>query len=440
MSFPQIILGIIFLGILVIVHEFGHFIVAKKIGVRVLTFSIGFGRKLIRRRWGDTEYCISSIPFGGYVRMEGEDPGDKRSAAPTCFYARSVPERIAIALAGPVLNLIFAFLVLWILFMAGVPGNRKLVISYMFKNSPAIEQGLLVNDQILAIDGKKMHKWEEVLYEVITHKNTPLDFQIMRNGEVLNLTITPNDSGEDGTGYIGINFLGSVPAVVGSLQTGMPAERAGLEVGDTILKVGETAVKWFHEISTPIQDKKGESVDVRIKRRDSVFNVAITPVFHKKTERYLLGFNALNPIKLDLPIVKYGVIKAAGKSLEKCVDDMFKIYEFLKFLALRQISAKVLGGPLDIVVMLGVSTVQWHRFVFLLAMISTNLAVVNLIPFLIISDGGMISFFILESVRGRPLKQKTQLTLQKIALILMIMLFLFVTYNGVLRMFRWFGN
>ncbi len=196
MTLLQVVLGLIFLGVLVVIHECGHFIAAKLVGVRVLVFSVGFGRRLIYRKWGNTEYRISAIPFGGYVKMEGDEPSDEKLQDISNFYSRSVWERIFIAAAGPLMNFVFAFAALWLIFMIGVHSDDKLVITAFSTQSPAQRDGLRLNDRILKIDGEEMFKWEDVSYKVATHKNRPLLFEINKDGHRFSFMVTPNDSGE----------------------------------------------------------------------------------------------------------------------------------------------------------------------------------------------------------------------------------------------------
>ncbi|MFH1760971.1 MAG: RIP metalloprotease RseP [bacterium] len=440
MNILQILIGLVFLGVLVVVHEAGHFFAAKLLGVRVKTFSIGFGKKLLHKKWGDTEYCISAVPFGGYVRMEGEDPSENNPDSPTSFSAHSPWHRITIAAAGPMLNFFFAFFVLWLVFMIGVHVNDELIISQIAQYSPADMAGIEVNDRIISINGEKLYQWEDVAYKVATHKNKPLIFRILRDNADFEVTVTPNDSGMEGTGYIGIDYANPILPVVAYVVDTMPAARAGIQTDDTIIAIHGKQVRLFNQISPELQKTRGEPVLITIKRGDSLIDISVIPVQDEESGRLFLGIQGKQPVFSDLPVIKYPPLKALLKARQKFAKDMLMMYEFVEYLINKQISIKAVGGPVSIITIIGVySATALDKLIFLLAMISINLGVINLVPFLIISDGGLISFFILEWIRGKPLKQKTQMLIQKAAVSFIIVMFLLVTFNDIHRLFKWFN-
>jgi len=445
MGIIEIIIGLFALGVLVTVHEWGHFIVAKKIGVKVYTFSIGFGKKLIRKKIWDTEYCISLIPFGGYVHMKGENPDDQDDSgkpSPEDFSARSIPERIAIVSAGPIINLIFAFLILWLVYMVGVHSQGdQLHVSYIKPGSPAEMGGLKQNDRLVKIDDKKMIEWEDVVYSIIPNKDVDLDFEIERDGETMHLTITPEEDEKENMGDIGILYANPILPIVHTLYDSMPAAIAGVRLSDTIVQIDSTPIDLFNEISPHVQVAEGRSIILVVKRGELVLSVTVTPEYNEEQKRYVLGIMGERTMVRDMPIVRYGPIDAMGMAFKQCVKYTLMIFDFVGYLVQRKLSVSTMGGPVSIVHMLAIySTVAFDKLVFIVAMISINLAIINLVPFLIISDGGHIFFFLLEWVRKKPLTRKTQMKLQRGAFYVVILLFLLVTFNDFTRLFRWFSG
>ncbi len=229
--------------------------------------------------------------------------------------------------------------------------------------------------------------------------------------------------------------------VVSFVQESLPAASAGIRALDTILSVEGRPIQWFNQISPILQEQGEHSIAFQVKRGDSIVSLSIHPRYLAQDKRYVVGISGQLVLDADQSLVRCGPGAAVHKAARKFGKDVRMMYEFVKYLFAKQLSVKTMGGPVVIVTALGmVSMTGLDRLVFLLAMISINLAVINLIPFLIISDGGLISFFLLERIRGKPLQIKTQMMIQKVAMSLIVLLFLFVTCNDIHRLFRWFGR
>src|SRR3990172_5075684 len=244
------------LGVLVFFHESGHFLIAKWVGVRVKTFSLGFPPKLVGRKWGETEYVIGLLPLGGYVKMAGDNPAES-SGDPVEFLSRSKWERLAILFAGPFANLTLAIVILTVLFMIGLERPAGLedppIIRYIAKDSPAGRAGLAPGDQILAIGGAETPTWSQVLDRVMVSANETLEVEVLRNGERVGTELAVEAREEDGAGVAG--FFPALQPEVSRLTPDFPAERAGIHVGDVITNVSGKPIYHFAELIEEIEKR-----------------------------------------------------------------------------------------------------------------------------------------------------------------------------------------
>ena len=287
------VLGLIGLSFLVTIHELGHFLVAKWNNVKVNTFSIGFGKKLLKFRRGETEYCLSAIPFGGYVAMAGENPDsftDGKLPGERDFTGKSVGARAAIAFAGPFINIVFAFILLMILYMVGVqePANKELIIGFVGKGSPAEMAGILPGDTITTMNGKPTQGWDDFREQVGVSLGANVELEVHRGGIPLQLTVVPEeliiparDSSESetkmGIGDIGIfpqnRVIVRLPPVAGSA-----AEKAGILQNDTVLEINGKHIGRYEDVVRQIDGSKGEEVKVTVTRNGDTLTLPMTPV------------------------------------------------------------------------------------------------------------------------------------------------------------------
>jgi regulator of sigma E protease len=445
MILQTVIIGVLVLGVLVFVHELGHFVVAKLNGIRVLAFSIGFGKPLLTRTIGDTEYRISAIPFGGYVHMAGEHPEDEHESKPDEFNAKPIWRRALVAVGGPGANFIMSFMLLWLVFMAGVQHERYLdrpVIGAVVDTSAADSAGMQAGDSIISINGSPVSTWQDI-QQALTREAPPYTVTLFRDQQRIEVVVpmdNPMDAGLQGNPMGGM--LPAVPAKVGNVQPQSAAMQAGIQKGDSILAINDQRIHSWFQLTWRVSDYDSASgpLRVRIERDGSVMTVTATPEYNEENNRYLLGIGAATA---QTRTIRYGPVAAIGKAGERSWEYTTMIFDVLGKLFSRQVSPDQLAGPVGIVQMSGVVALGGLTAILnFMALIGINLAVLNLFP-LVITDGGLLMFLALEKIRGKPLSLQAQMTVNRIAIAAFIALFLFVTFNDVKRipqLFRMLGQ
>ncbi|MCU0608908.1 MAG: RIP metalloprotease RseP [Chitinispirillaceae bacterium] len=440
-----VIIGIVVLGIMVFIHELGHFLAAKKLGFRVLAFSIGFGKVLLGKTVNGTEYRLSAIPFGGYVKMAGENPEDEASTidAADNFQNRPIWQRATVAVAGPIANYLSAILMLWVMFMAGVDRPAYLeraILGGVADTSAAAEAGLMAGDSIVSINGKAVKSWNDFESLFLTQDKT-YDVVLVRSGEQQTRKIITDSKRGGRFAAPPFGMQPPVPAVVGQVNTGSPAETAGLRAGDTVLAIdGNKIISWF-QLTTCVQAAKQDSaLRFDIARPGMRMSLQLVPQYNESEKRRIVGIRVA---ELKGHKVKYAPLPAFAKCLDKTKEYTVMIFDVLGKLAKRQVGADQLAGPVGIIPASGFIAMQGLGPILnFMALISINLGVLNLFP-LIITDGGMLLFLLLEAVRRKPLTLKTQAAINRFAVVFFIMLFLYITFNDIHRMpemFRMFGG
>ncbi|MBD3314838.1 MAG: RIP metalloprotease RseP [Chitinivibrionales bacterium] len=436
------ILGLLVLGILVFVHELGHFLVAKACGVRVLAFSIGFGNPLFRKEIGGTEYRIGAVPFGGYVHMAGEHPEDEHEKSPDEFTQKPIWQRALVALAGPSANYLLAIVLLWGAFMFGMEREVYLerpVVGDVAQSSAAAEAGLAPGDSIAAINDEPVETGYEIAEE-LSRMDATYELTYYRNNDKKTavLEMPPVEEGKvTGVGNSGIYF--SLPPEIDSVTPGLPAAKAGIKGGDTIIRINGDTVRTWYTVSDMITsyDTADAPLTVTALRNDSTYTVTVTPVYDSTYQRHILGMTVATKTRT----VRYGPLGAVPQALTTSWDYTLRIFDVVGKLISRRVSPNQLAGPIGIVQMSGqIATLGIVAVLNFMAFIGVNLAVLNLMP-LVITDGGMLMFLLLEAIRGKPLSLKHQMIISRIAILLFILLFLFVTFNDIRRiptMFRMF--
>ncbi len=431
----QIPVGLIGLSFLVFIHEMGHFLVAKWAGVKVNTFSIGFGKKLIKWKRGETEYCISLIPFGGYVAMAGEQPGEETGGKGD-FQSISVPKRILIALAGPVVNLVFAFVALAALYLTGVQeAKNNMVVGDVLEASPAETAGVMRGDLLLSYKGKAVESWDFFMQEAALDGGKEGAIQVKRDSDILNLKITPVIHEKLGIAMAGLSGEGDV--TVESLVPGKPAEKMGLLKGDIIRLVDGFPVASSSGLVELINKSKGQEVQLSILRSGQEQLVNVTPVKDPESERFVIGIYPI--LAVPTALVKRGFGESITKSWDQNLYFASALFRYLGGLFTGQVKAKALSGPIGILQMIA-NSLQYsiQRFIEFLAMISMNLGIMNLLP-LAITDGGLILFLLLEAIRRKPLSTVVQMRINQVAMAFFLLLAIFVTTHDIIRI-PWFLN
>lgn len=431
----QIIIGLMVLGVLVFIHELGHFLAAKKFGIRVLSFSIGFGKVLLKKTYKDTEYRISAIPFGGYVHMAGEHPEDNRTCEDSDFMAKPVWQRAIVSIAGPAANIITSIAFLWIVFMGGIPRETYLnntIVGDIIKDSPAKISGFMPGDSIISINGELVKNWEDINRLLVFNSDT-FKINIIRQNNPQTVLISGDlIKVEDALKKPAAGLIPPLPAVIGTIQKDSPAEAGGLKKDDIILAIDNISINSWYQIPEIINSYSSVigTMQIIVKRGDLIQVCYTIPQYDKKNNRYLLGIIVAAPAT---ETIAYPPGKAISKALNKSLEYTVMIFDVLKKLVSGAVSPKHLAGPVGIVQMSG--TVAFGGILALLnfmALIGINLGVINLFP-LVITDGGVLSLLAVEAVRGKPLSLKTQLILNRVFMSLFLTLFILITFNDILR-------
>jgi regulator of sigma E protease len=418
---------LIVIGILVFVHEFGHFIMAKRAGVRVEKFSLGMGPKLFGVKKGDTEYVLSALPLGGYVKMAGENPDEEPTGAPDEFQSKTVWQRAKIAATGPLTNIVLAFLIMPFVFMVGTYSEGPAKVGYVESGSPAERAGFMAGDVIEEVNGRSISDWTKALTIIAVNPDTDVAVKVERHGEKKTLTLRPQLATELKIGTSGL--IPDIPAEIGKLKPGFPAELAGLAVNDKIIAVDGKTIYHWNQFSTLVRESKGNKLTLTIDRNGQRMEKVVMP--KEEGGRTVIG---VEPI-MRLVFKKYGFIESLQLGFNKTIEAVDLTFVTLKKLITLNLSIKTLGGPVMIAQMSGqAASAGLSAFLSLLAMISISLGVLNLLPIPVL-DGGMILFLVIEAIRKKPLSKKVMEVSQSIGAGLLITLIAVVSYNDVMRMF-----
>lgn len=418
---------LVVIGILVFVHEFGHFIMAKRAGVRVEKFSLGMGPKLFGYKKGDTEYVLSALPLGGYVKMAGENPDEEPTGSPDEFQSKTVWQRAKIAFTGPLTNIVLAFIVMPFVFMVGTYTLGPAKVGFVEKGSPAERQGFMVGDIIEKINRRNITDWEKAEMLIAVNPDTDLTVVIDRNGEKKTLTLRPRLDLEQKIGTSGL--YPDFPAEVGRLRPGYPAEKSDLKVNDKIIAVDGNPVYYWNQFSSAVRKSNGKKLTLTVERGEKHMQVSVTPV--EDNGKYVIG---IEPV-VRMIFKKYGFVESLRLGFDKTIEFIDLTFITLKKLLTFNLSIKTLGGPVLIAQMSGkAAAAGLSSFLSFLAMISISLGILNLLPIPVL-DGGLILFLIIEAIRKKPLTRKTMEVAQSIGAAALITLIAVVSYNDVMRMF-----
>ena len=425
------------LGIMILVHEFGHYAAAKWFGVRVDVFSIGFGKRLTGFRRGETDYRISALPLGGYVKMAGESPLETRSGAPDEFMSHPRWQRFVIALAGPAMNILLAIALLTGVFMVHYERpqffDQPAVVGWVVDNSPAARAGIEQGDRFVRIDGIQNPNWEDVVLKVMISPKQPVDIAIQRGNDILEKQVRPDleGSGFDEYGSIGVEPEQAV--IVAGLTPDMPAVQAGLQVNDQIIAIDGIPIRSRLSIRHYLQQNGAKPVDVTVGRDGKELHVTMTPV--EKVEEgqkgFWLGFLMAAPAT---SVEKLPFTKAFSLSLQENKRFSLLMIDLLQKLVEHKASIKQLDGPIGIARASGDAARQpgWTPLLNLMAMISLNLGVLNLLP-IPIMDGGVILLLIIESIMRRDISLRIKERIYQTAFVFIVLVFVVVIYNDLMK-------
>jgi regulator of sigma E protease len=431
--------GIVMLGILVFVHELGHFCIAKLCGVKVLKFSLGFGPRLVSRQWGETEYMVCAIPLGGYVQMLGEgggEQGEDKELSPDeerrSFAKQSLSRRMAIVAAGPIMNLALPFLVLPLAYLVGINLPAYLeeppCVGYVIPGSDAETAGFRKGDCIVEISGHEVTTWTDTGPALVSSAGEPIVFRLDRSGQLAELIVPEESSALEGLQSIGL--LPDQDAVIGALAPGMPAVKAGLEAGDRIISIGDHQIASWYELKDAIQEVGGRPVAVVVERDQERSSFKLVPERVGDEKSYLIG------IAPDQETVfkRFSLIESIKAGAGRSMDLIELTLVFIQKLFAGHVSTSNIGGPITVVQIAGqAAQTDLSSILSVLAFLSIQLGILNLLPIPIL-DGGHLFFYMFEMVFRRPLSLRAREWAQQLGLILLIMLMVLAFYNDIVRM------
>ena len=432
------------LGILVTVHEYGHYWVARRCGVKVLRFCVGFGKVI----WSRTdkngcEFAIAAIPLGGYVKMLDEREGE---VAPElldqAFNRKTVWQRMAVVLAGPAANIIFAIFAYWLMFMTGVT-QVKPVIGAVTPDSLAYESGLQSGQEITKVDGDSVSSWRDVHYQLLKRLGDTgtITFSTLSQQEFevtverwLSTKEEPNALVELGIAP----YRPKVPAILAELQDGLPAQQAGLKSGDEIISANNQAIEQWYDFVEIVQASGGKALSLDVLRDEQTKSLTLIPAVKTNDKGESYGFAGAMVKSPELPdgfvvTQRFGVLESVSKAAYKTWDMSVVTLESIGKMVQGLLSVKNLSGPITIAKVANASAqAGFEAFISFLAYISIMLAVVNLLPIPVL-DGGHFLFYLIEAVKGSPVSENVQLAAVKLGMALLMMVMCIAIFNDISR-------
>ncbi len=422
---------LILIGVMIMIHELGHYWAARYFDVRVETFSFGFGPRLFGFKRGETDFRFSAILFGGYVKMTGEQTGESATADPRSLNAKPRWQRAIIAFAGPAINVVLAVGLLAGLYMfkyPHIPNPHSPKIGYLAPDGAAAKAGIHVGDQIVQIDDVSDPTWEQVAVKEVTSARHTLDVWVRRGDERMHIPVTPVMEEKQGIGNAGwaqemrIRIAGFVPGIDA-------AEKAGIRAGDVLVSADGKPINSAGALNEIITANPGHSVDIVYSRNGQDMHAEVMPMQHDidGKQRWMVGV-ALEPL---VEITSLGPVQALSESVHQNYQSAQMIFKFLEGMAERRLSPKSLEGPIRIAQLSGESAREGAISYFgLMAAVSLNLAVFNLLPIPIL-DGGVILMLLIEMLMRRDLDLRVKETVVKAGFVFLMVIVVFVIYNDL---------
>lgn len=430
---------LVLISIIVFIHELGHFSFARIFGVRVLDFSIGFGKSL--KTWktkSNTHFNLRILPVGGFVKMKGEEISDNQEADDS-FNSKKYYQKLLITLGGPLFNFILAIFIFLILNLYGVYKITPL-IGDVLPNSQAYQAGLLKGDLILEIDSSEISSYSDSQLELSKRLGNTgsIIFLVSRNDRILEYSININSwlSNEEPSNLL--SSLGIVPPLepeVGNVLPLSPADKGGIEIGDRILEINGKPIDYWGDIKNEVNYSQGEDLLIAVSRNQEEVLLRITPRLSEKDFTWQIGIGSSYLISQKTrKLVNYGFIDSLQNSVSQTYNVIENSLLFFKKIIFGQVSPKNLGGPVMIGQYAGESVIYGglYSFVYLIAFISISLGIVNLLP-LPVLDGGQALILTIEKIIGRDLPEKLLEFFYRIGTFMLLFLFIFVFYNDIFR-------
>jgi regulator of sigma E protease len=419
------------LGVLVFVHELGHFLAAKRVGVKVLKFQLGFNPTIVSFRRGDTEYGIGALPLGGYVKMAGENPDDERTGSSDEFLSKSKWERFQILIMGPAMNILLAlFLTAIVLYQgARVPvfEDEPPVVGSVTEGTPAAAVDIQPGDLIVSVAGSPVETWQDVFIAVGSRPNREVEIELMRAGQLISRRVTPKAEPDDRFEIGSIGVLPDTHPYVDSVTAGSPAEEAGLRSGDVIVAVDGKRMTFQQELREAIAENAGRPLTIELLRDGQALTVSATP--RAEGDRGVLGFYISDEARLIEP----GLLEAFGLSFWQNVEWAGLIVQTVANLVTGETSARQIMGPVGIAQLSGeTARLGWVSLFSFMGMLSLNLGLINLLPIPVL-DGGHIAIMAIEGVARRDFSIRLKEKMLLAGLVVLMTLMVTVIYNDLTR-------
>lgn len=423
---------LILIGVMILIHELGHYWAARFFDVKVEAFSFGFGPRLFGFRRGETDFRFSLILFGGYVKMAGEQFGEDTVHDPRSLLAKPRWQRLIIAFAGPFMNIVLALVLVTGLFMVRYPKMPVVpnpVIGFVAADGAAAKAGIHEGDRIVKVDDVENPTWEDIGLKEIAGAKKPLFFQVERAGTKQQEAITITPALDEKTNAGNLGWAQEMPVHIAGVEPGMGAEKAGLRKGDVVVSVNGSPIRSTLKLHELIKASEGKPVELTYRRDGKEQSAMVTPSLKtiEGVTRYFIGVQLESPVTyVPLPFVE-----AVQESWKHNVRSAGLIFQFLRGILERRMSPKSLEGPIRIA---QISTEAAHEgatsFISLMSMVSLNLAVFNLLPIPIL-DGGVILMLLIEMLMGRDLSLNVKETVFKIGFVFLMMVVAFVIYSDI---------
>lgn len=421
---------LVLIGVMIMIHELGHYWAARFFDVKVEAFSFGFGPRLFGFRKGETDFRFSAILFGGYVKMAGEQAGDESASDPRSFLAKPRWQRLVIAFAGPFMNIILAIALLTGLFMVRfpkVPMTHSPVVGHVAAGGAAAKGGVREGDRIVQIEDTTNPTWEDIMLKELAGAGRTLHLIVEREGKQIQLAVTPVMDEKSGVGTAG--WAEQTEIQIAGIVPGMDAERAGLRAGDLLVSVNGQPIRSTLKLHEVIKSTEGKPVTLVYERQGKRGEALVQPSFTNMdgAGRWMIGVQLEN----RMVITRLPLGEALRESIQQNIKGAGLIYQFLRGIVERRMSPRSLEGPIRIAQLSGEAAREGPTaFIGLMSMVSLNLAIFNLLPIPIL-DGGVILLLLIEMLIRRDLSLAVKEAVFKLGFVFLMAVVVFVLYNDI---------
>jgi regulator of sigma E protease len=421
---------LVLIGVMIMVHELGHYWVARLFDVKVDTFSFGFGPRLFGFKHGETDFRFSAILFGGYVRMAGELPGDEAANDPRSFQSKPRWQRMCVVFAGPAINVVLAVGLLTGLFMfefPRLPLHSSPRVGAVATDGAAYKAGIREGDQIVQIDDTVDPTWEAIGIKEIAGASQAIQVWVIRDGDRKHFTVTPVLDEKQGLGHAG--WAPEIDVEIGAVMDGMGAQKAGMQKGDILVSANGQMIRSTSRLNEIVRESEGKPVDLVYSRGGKQIHAAVEPMKRENEgqQRWMIGVQ----LTARMEMVKLAFPAALQESIRQNVQSAKLIYKFLEGLIERRMSPKSIEGPIRIAQMSGEAAREGATtFMILMAGVSLNLAIFNLLPIPIL-DGGQIVLLFVEMLMRKDLDLRVREMVARVGFVFLMVVVVFVIYNDL---------